>query len=90
MGFRGSLFSAAGIILPSFIAILLIAILFSQIRENPVVESIFMGIRPAVVALIAAPCWDWDDQPVLTSKTYGYQLLWHSWFGSLSCHPYTL
>lgn len=55
LGFRGSLFTAAGIILPSFITILLIAILFSQFRENPIVESIFMGIRPAVVALIAAP-----------------------------------
>ena len=55
LGFRGSLFSAAGIILPSFIVILLIAILFSQFRDNPLVERIFKGIRPAVVALIAAP-----------------------------------
>jgi len=55
LGFRGSLFSAAGIILPSFIIILLIAILFAQFRDNPLVERIFKGIRPAVVALIAAP-----------------------------------
>lgn len=55
MGFKGSLFSAAGIILPSFIIILLIAILFTQFRDNPLVERIFKGIRPAVVALIAAP-----------------------------------
>ncbi|NCD14469.1 MAG: chromate transporter, partial [Bacteroidia bacterium] len=55
MGFKGSLFSAAGIILPSFIIILLIAILFAQFRDNPLVERIFKGIRPAVVALIAAP-----------------------------------
>ncbi len=55
LGFKGSLFSAAGIILPSFIIILLIAILFAQFRENPLVERIFKGIRPAVVALIAAP-----------------------------------
>ena len=55
LGFKGSLFSAAGIILPSFIIILLIAILFSQFSDNPIVERIFKGIRPAVVALIAAP-----------------------------------
>lgn len=55
IGFKGSLFSAAGIILPSFIIILLIAILFAQFRDNPLVERIFKGIRPAVVALIAAP-----------------------------------
>jgi len=55
LGFKGSLFSAAGIILPSFIIILFIAILFSQFSGNPFVERIFKGIRPAVVALIAAP-----------------------------------
>ena len=54
-GFKGSLFTGLGIILPSFIIILLIAIVFTQFKDNPVVESIFKGIRPAVVALIAAP-----------------------------------
>ncbi len=55
LGFKGSLFTGAGIILPSFIVILLIAILFTQFKDNLVVERIFKGIRPAVVALIAAP-----------------------------------
>lgn len=55
LGFKGSLFCGAGIILPSFIVILLIAILFTQFKDNPIVESIFKGVRPAVVALIAAP-----------------------------------
>lgn len=54
-GFKGSLFSAAGVILPSFIVILLIAIVFTQFKDNSVVERIFKGIRPAVVALIVAP-----------------------------------
>ncbi len=55
LGFKGSLFSGAGIILPSFIVILLIAMVFTQFKENTIVERIFRGIRPAVVALIAAP-----------------------------------
>lgn len=55
LGFKGSLFSGAGIILPSFIVILLIAMVFTQFKDNPVVERIFKGIRPAVVALIVAP-----------------------------------
>lgn len=54
-GFKGSLFSGLGIILPSFIVILFIAMIFVQFKDNPVVERIFKGIRPAVVALIAAP-----------------------------------
>ena len=55
LGFRGSLFSGLGVILPSFIVILAIAIFFVQFKDNPTVERIFKGIRPAVVALIAAP-----------------------------------
>lgn len=55
LGFKGSIFSGAGVIIPSFIAILLIALVFTQFKDNSVVERIFKGIRPAVVALIAAP-----------------------------------
>jgi len=44
-----------GTVLPSFIIILLIAMFFKQFQDNEVVERIFKGIRPAVVALIAAP-----------------------------------
>ena len=38
--------------------ILLIALFFHSFQDNPVVESIFKGIRPAVVALIAVPTWN--------------------------------
>ncbi|MEG1563718.1 MAG: chromate transporter [Bacteroides sp.] len=54
-GIRGSILTALGTILPSFIIILCIALFFHQFQDNPVVERIFKGIRPAVVALIAAP-----------------------------------
>lgn len=55
LGFKGSLFSGLGIILPSFIVILIIALVFTQFKDNSIVERVFKGIRPAVVALIAAP-----------------------------------
>lgn len=56
-GGRGSLCAAAGTILPSFMIILAIAIFLTPdiIKNNPIVSKIFMGIRPAVVALIVAP-----------------------------------
>lgn len=53
-GWKGTVVSVLGSVLPSFIIILAIAMLFPHIRHLPVVEAIFMGIRPAVVALIAA------------------------------------
>ncbi len=56
-GFRGSVCSALGAILPSFLIILMIAIFLTPdiIKNNATVSSIFKGIRPAVVALIIAP-----------------------------------
>ena len=44
-----------GAVLPSFLIILAIAMVFSDWKELPAVEAAFKGIRPAVVALIAAP-----------------------------------
>ncbi len=54
----GAISAALGSALPSLIIILLIAMFFSRFQDNPVVESIFRGIRPAVVALIAAPTFN--------------------------------
>lgn len=54
-GVKGSLVTSLGAVLPSFFMILAIALFFHQFKENVYVEKIFKGIRPAVVALIAAP-----------------------------------
>lgn len=51
-GFIGSLICTLGTILPSFLIILLVAVFFYQFRDNPIVDKVFMGIRPAVAALI--------------------------------------
>lgn len=51
----GALMCALGAALPSFIIILLIALFFHRFRDNEMVARAFKGIRPAVVALIAAP-----------------------------------
>lgn len=56
-GGRGSAVAALGTVLPSFLIILCFAIFLTPdlIKNNKVISSIFMGIRPAVVALIIAP-----------------------------------
>ncbi|NLX61172.1 MAG: chromate transporter [Tissierellia bacterium] len=53
-GLKGALTCMLGTVLPSFLIILLIATVFFQFRDNPVIAKMFMGIRPAVVALIAS------------------------------------
>lgn len=56
-GGKGSVLASFGTILPSFLIILAIAIFLTPetIKNNHVISSVFMGIRPAVVALIIAP-----------------------------------
>lgn len=56
-GRRGALWAALGTILPSFVMILCIAIFLTPetIKSNEILNNIFRGIRPAVVALIIAP-----------------------------------
>ena len=56
--FPGALAMALGTILPSFLIILGIALFFQRFKEYEAVENIFKGIRPAVVALIAAPTFN--------------------------------
>lgn len=52
-GRKGALAATLGVILPSFFIIAIIAAFFSKFGDNLIVKSIFSGIRPAVVALIA-------------------------------------
>ena len=56
-GVLGGVVGSLGVALPSIVVILLIAMFFRTFKDNIYIEKIFMGIRPAVVALIAAPCF---------------------------------
>lgn len=57
-GKRGALAASLGCVLPSVAIILLIALFFRSFRHLEVVNNIFMGIRPVVVALIAVPVFN--------------------------------
>ena len=67
-GWRGLVLSVLGATLPSFLIILLIATFFTQFRNYPAVEAVFKGIRPAVVALIAAPLYKMAKSAKVTWK----------------------
>ena len=54
-GVKGSIAATLGSILPSFLAILAIAMFFTAFRDNPWVERAFKGIRPVVISLILVP-----------------------------------
>lgn len=66
---KGSLVCFFATTLPSFVIILLIAMFFTQYKDNPTIISIFKGIRPAIVALIAVPVFNTAKTAKITWKT---------------------
>ena len=54
-GVAGAVAATLGTVLPSFLAILLLALFFAEVRDNRYVDAAFRAMRPAVVALIVAP-----------------------------------
>lgn len=73
-GVLGAIVCAISCTFPSFAIMLVIAIYATHLKDNPHIEAMFKGMRPAVVALIAAPCvtvwkalglgWKWLWIPV--------------------------
>lgn len=51
-GFWGSFFSTVGVVLPSFIIILIISFILEGFGDYPVVKYAFNGIRAGVLALL--------------------------------------
>ncbi|MGF7058874.1 chromate transporter [Brassicibacter mesophilus] len=70
-GVIGSIVCTLGVVLPSFISILLIVKFLYQYRNNEIIDQVFSGIRPAVVALIFSSVY----KLAKTSKLNKYTLL---------------
>lgn len=54
MAVLGSVTATIALVLPSFILMILISKMFLKYMKTPLVQSIFMGLRPVVVGLLAA------------------------------------
>ena len=54
MAVLGSFTATFALVLPSFILMVLIAKMFMKYMSHPVVQNVFLGLRPAVVGLLAA------------------------------------
>lgn len=56
-GILGGLIATLALVLPSVIIIILIAKFLTDFSQRPVVKAVFLAVRPAVTALIAAAIW---------------------------------
>jgi chromate transporter len=70
-GLIGAVAAALGCVLPSFVIILIIAMFFSRFMDVKLIQRAFMGIRPAVAALIAFSV-------VKIARTSKIKLMWYS------------
>lgn len=53
-GFLGAMCATAGVVLPSFIIILLVAKFYEGFKENKIVKGCMAGLKPCVVGMIGA------------------------------------
>jgi chromate transporter len=56
-GWAGALATAAAFIAPSFLLVLAVAAIYTRYSGLPIVQSLFYGIAPAVMAIIAIAAW---------------------------------
>lgn len=54
IGVIGSIIATVSVVLPSFILMIFISRFFLKYQKHPAVESVFRGLRPGVVGLLAA------------------------------------
>ena len=53
-GLFGAVCSTGGVVLPSFLIVLIVARLFTQFRQNVAVQGAISGLKPSAIGLIAA------------------------------------
>ncbi len=73
-GFKGSLVATLGSIIPPFIIILIIAMIFKDYQNNEYVIKIFTAIRPVAVGLIGA---------IMVQLARSYNKKWWAWILSI-------
>ena len=73
VGILGSTIATVSVVLPSFILMVLISKFFLKYQKHPIIASVFEGLRPGVVGLLAAAAL------VLMNRenfgTYNWQIL---------------
>lgn len=75
-GVVGSLVASFAVVLPSFVLMILISKFFLRYRSHQKVEHVFLGLRPAVVGLLAAAAL-----MLMNKENFGdiQQTPWHFW-----------
>lgn len=86
-GARGAVAALLGVLLPSFLIVLLLCVLFLQVRDDPKIAGAFLGIKPAIVALIVYAAYKIGKTAVLDKTTLVVVLCTVGLLLGLHLHP---
>ena len=68
-GVFGSLWATLSLVTPSVIVVYLISKILTKWKDNPKVDKVLNGIRPAVLALILFAGWDIAKESIVNWQT---------------------
>lgn len=71
MGVIGAIVATLGVIMPSFIIILIIARFFGKISDNKYVKAFLWGVRPVVVGLILSATYSIARTNIIMGDDFG-------------------
>ncbi|WP_281890541.1 chromate transporter [Paenibacillus sp. YYML68] len=71
----GAIAAMAGVLLPTFLIVLLLSVFFMEVHDHPKIEAAFQGIRAAIVALICYAGYKIGKTAVLDKMTFGVVLV---------------
>lgn len=72
-GFFGAVCSTLGVVLPSFVIILIVAQFYEKFKSSKIVVGVMSGLKPAVIGLIGAAVVS-VGTTVFFSKGYSFQV----------------
>lgn len=82
-GIFGAVCATLGVVLPSFIIILIVARFFTKFKDNIIVRGCMTGLKPAVIGLIAAAILSVGLSVFFPSGIYFDSVLTYSFITSL-------
>lgn len=88
--FCGATAALLGVILPSFLIILLLAVFLTTRGETEIIRKFFLGVRPAIVALILGTGLAMGKKHLSTSLEIGITLIVLLIFVFVQVHPIAL
>ncbi|HBK86907.1 MAG TPA: chromate transporter [Firmicutes bacterium] len=66
----GSVIATIGVVVPSFIIVMILAKLVTRFSESPYLQAALGGIRPVVVGLIASAAWSFGAKTLVDLKSW--------------------